>query len=151
MQAGRIEQIGTPEAVYRAPATAFVAEFMGTTNLFNGTVTGRDGDLLRVRTGAHEFLVRAADEPSSGAVTFSLRPEMLRLLGDETPPPGWAALTATLVRIEFLGILTRLELRLDDRTTLRAASLDLLPEGLTVNCPVTVAYDPARVTLFHTP
>jgi ABC-type Fe3+/spermidine/putrescine transport system ATPase subunit len=151
MQAGRIEQIGTPDAVYRAPATAFVAEFMGTTNLFSGTVVGHDGDLIRVRTGSEVFFVRAADAPSGGTITFSLRPETLRLLVHGTPPPGWAALTATLVRVEFLGILTRLELRLSDGATLRAASLDLLPDGLVVERPVTVAYDPARVTLFRTP
>jgi ABC-type Fe3+/spermidine/putrescine transport system ATPase subunit len=152
MQGGRIEQIGTPEKIYRAPATPFVAEFMGTTNLLNGTVAGRDGDLTRIRVGGQDFAVRAADTPASGTVTFSLRPEMLRLLASGTaPPPGWAALTATLARVEFLGVLTRLDLRLADGVMLRAASLDLLPDGLAVDRPVSVAYDPARVTLFRTP
>jgi ABC-type Fe3+/spermidine/putrescine transport system ATPase subunit len=152
MQGGRIEQIGTPEKIYRAPATPFVAEFMGTTNMLNGTVAGRDGDLTRIRVGGQDFAVRAADTPASGTVTFSLRPEMLRLLESGTaPPPGWAALTATLARVEFLGVLTRLDLRLADGVMLRAASLDLLPDGLAVDRPVSVAYDPARVTLFRTP
>jgi ABC-type Fe3+/spermidine/putrescine transport system ATPase subunit len=152
MHGGRIEQIGTPEAIYRAPATPFVAEFMGTTNLLSGTVAGRDGDLVRIRIAGREFAVRAADAPSSGPITFSLRPEMLRLLERGTPPPpGWASLTATLARVEFLGVLTRLDLRLDDGAMLRAASLDLLPDGLAVDHPVSVAYDPARVTLFRAP
>jgi iron(III) transport system ATP-binding protein len=152
MHGGRIEQIGTPEAIYRAPATPFVAEFMGTTNLLSGTVAGLDGDLMRIRIAGQEFVVRAADAPSSGAITFSLRPEMLRLLeSGAPPPPGWASLTATLARVEFLGVLTRLDLRLTDNVMLRAASLDLLPDGLAVDRPVSVAYDPARVTLFRAP
>ena len=125
---------------------------MGTTNLLSGTVAGRDGDLTRIRVGGQDFAVRAADAPASGPVTFSLRPETLRLLErGAAPPPGWAALTATLARVEFLGVLTRLDLRLTDGVMLRAASLDLLPDGLGVDRPVSVAYDPARVTLFRTP
>jgi hypothetical protein len=107
---------------------------------------------MRIRIASQEFAVRAADAPSSGPITFSLRPEMLRLLERGTaPPPGWASLTATLVRVEFLGALSRLDLRLTDDVMLRAASLDLLPDGLVVDRPVTVAYDPARVIIFRTP
>jgi ABC-type Fe3+/spermidine/putrescine transport system ATPase subunit len=152
MQGGRIEQIGPPEAIYRAPSTPFVAEFMGTTNLLSGTVAGRDGDLTRIRVAGHEFVGRAAGAPANGAITFSLRPEMLRLIEEgAAPPPGWASLTARLARVEFLGALTRLDLRLTDNVMLHAASLDLLPDGLAVDHPVTVAYDPARVIVFRTP
>jgi iron(III) transport system ATP-binding protein len=150
MQGGRIEQMGEPEAIYRTPATPFVAEFMGTTSLLTGTVAGRDGDLMRIRVGGQEFAVRAADLPSDGPITFSLRPEMLRLLASgAAPPPGWASVTATVQRVEFLGALTRLDLRLPDGAMLRAASLDLLPDGLAAGRPVALAYDPARVTVFR--
>jgi ABC-type Fe3+/spermidine/putrescine transport system ATPase subunit len=149
MQRGRIEQTGAPEAIYRAPATPFVAEFMGTTSLLTGTVAARDGDLIRIRVGAQEFAARAAAAPSAGPVTFSLRPEMLRVLaGGAAPPPGWASVSAVVQRVEFLGALTRLELRLPDGVMLRAASLDLLPDGLAAGRPVALAYDPARVTVF---
>ena len=51
--------------------------------------------------------------------------------------------------IEFLGVLTRLELRVADGALLHAASLDLPPEGVTTGAPITLAYDPARVTVFR--
>ncbi len=150
MQNGRLEQVGAPDAIYRSPATPFVAEFMGTTNLLTGTVAGRDGERVRIRVAGQEFIARGADAAPGAPITFSLRPEMLRLLaGGAAPPPGWAAVTATVARIEFLGVLTRLNLRLADGALLHAASLDVLPAGVTTGAPITLAYDPARVTVFR--
>jgi len=79
MQGGRIEQIGTPETVYCAPATPFVAEFMGTTNLLSGTVAG---SMATSCASASPAGVRRAGRRCAiqRAITFSLRPEMLRLL-----------------------------------------------------------------------
>jgi ABC-type Fe3+/spermidine/putrescine transport system ATPase subunit len=147
LQSGRIEQVGEPQAIYRAPATAFVAQFMGTTNLLTGTVTGREGELARIRVGAQEFFARSTDPAPGTTITFALRPEMLRIVA--TPPQGWRAVSASVARVEFLGVLTRIELRLADGTLLHAASLDLLPDGVASGAPVTLAYDPARVTVFQ--
>ena len=150
MQSGRLEQVGAPAAIYRTPATPFVAEFMGTTNLFTGVVAGRDGERLRIRVRGQEFAARGADAATGAEITFSLRPETLRLVaGGAAPPPGWASVTAAVSRIEFLGVLTRLSVRLDDGALLHAATLDLLPEGVANGAPVTLAYDPGRVTVFH--
>jgi ABC-type Fe3+/spermidine/putrescine transport system ATPase subunit len=150
MQNGRLEQVGAPEAIYRTPATPFVAEFMGTTNLLTGVVARRDGELVSIRVGGQEFKARSPDAAPGAAITFALRPEMLRLLaGGAPPPPGWAAVTASVVRIEFLGVLTRLDVRLADGALLHAASLDLLPGSAANGAPVTLAYDPARVTVFR--
>ena len=150
MQSGRLEQVGAPAAIYRTPATPFVAEFMGTTNLLTGVVAGRDGERLRIRVRGQEFAARGADAATGAEIAFSLRPETLRLVaGGAAPPPGWASVTAAVSRIEFLGVLTRLSVRLDDGALLHAATLDLLPEGVANGAPVTLAYDPARVTVFH--
>src|SRR4029450_5291749 len=43
MEAGRVEQVGRPEEVYRQPATAFVARFLGRANFLAGRVTGTGG------------------------------------------------------------------------------------------------------------
>ena len=147
MQNGRLEQVGAPQAIYRTPATAFVAQFMGTTNLLTGTVAGRDGELVRIRVGAQEFWARSADATPGTTITFALRPEMLRI--GAPPPQGWRAISASVVRVEFLGVLTRIEVRLADGALLHAVSLDVLPEGVDNGAPITLAYDPARVTVFR--
>ncbi len=64
MNQGRIEQIGTPEEVYAAPATPFVSHFVGETNLLPGALFGRGAGDLHVRP--HEIVIVAQDAPDDG-------------------------------------------------------------------------------------
>ena len=153
MNAGQVEQIGVPAEIYRHPATPFVARFMGVTNLLNGTLARRGGGRAIVRVGALEFPIDAgavAGAADGAAVGFSLRPESLAVAPPGTrPAAGWAALDARVERVEFLGALTRLELRLDGGLALSVAVVDL-PRDL-AGGGVTLSYDPARVTAFLGP
>ncbi len=76
MNAGRVEQIGTPEAVYRQPATRFVASFIGSPpmNLLSG-----DADGARFRSSDGSVLALPAAAPRQGALLLGLRPEHARL------------------------------------------------------------------------
>jgi ABC-type Fe3+/spermidine/putrescine transport system ATPase subunit len=149
MRAGAIEQIGTPAQIYGSPATPFVAEFMGTTNLLSGEVTGTADGLRRVSVSGIEFLLPAGSSTKPD-VTFALRPETLRLLAPGVGvPPGWAQLSATVMRVEFLGVLTRVILALTGDLTFSLALLDLPPEAVAAGATVRLAYDPARVTVFE--
>ena len=145
MRAGGIEQIGAPREIYLRPATAFVAEFMGTTNLLGGVVA----DLGRsINAGASSFRVARQTAPDGTRVVFCLRPEALRPLGAGEPvPKGWGHLGARLLRFEFLGPLTRIEARLADGTLLRVASLGEPVEGLEAGGDISLAYDPSRITV----
>jgi iron(III) transport system ATP-binding protein len=81
MEKGRLRQIGTPRDIYERPANCFVAGFMGTTNLLQGTVSSTDGGGALVRTSCGiEVRVAKADGVSAGAsVWVSIRPEALRI------------------------------------------------------------------------
>ncbi len=151
MRLGQVEQLGAPADIYRRPATPFVARFMGTTNLLSGTLSGRSGSRATARVGATDFVIELAGPPGAApgaAVSFSLRPEALRVLPHGTAPPaGWAALTARIERIEFLGAVTRVELALNDGAALTAAALEP-PVGGQGQGAVTLAYDPAAATVF---
>ena len=148
MRSGKLEQVASPQNIYRAPATPFVAEFMGTTNLLSGTIAGRDETALRIRVGQQEF--RAVGNARDGdTVSFSLRPETIRLLNTgETPPPGWSVFEAGLGPVEFLGAITRLDLVIGSGASLRVASLDVLPDELKARGRIAAAYDPRRITVF---
>jgi putative spermidine/putrescine transport system ATP-binding protein len=73
---GRIEQVGTPEEIYEQPATAFVAGFVGTSNLLSGraaqTVLGTDGTFVvrpeKVRVGSPHRIVPAGEVAVEGTV-----------------------------------------------------------------------------------
>lgn len=52
MSRGRIEQIGNPQEIYRAPRTRFVAEFLGSSNIFSGSVADAGGQSVKIATQA---------------------------------------------------------------------------------------------------
>jgi spermidine/putrescine transport system ATP-binding protein len=96
MNAGRVEQLGTPEDLYERPATRFVADFMGTTNLLHGTV---EGGSLRLETGELVALPSGGRAPGS-VVDVSIRPESMRL--DGAPATG-TGLAGCVEQAAYLG------------------------------------------------
>ncbi len=97
MRVGQIEQVGEPLEVYRRPATAFVARFIGATNLLRGRAGG-DG---AVRVGDREFRVTGDGAREGEDVVISVRPEDAHLLVGEVPERN--ALPGTVVFVRDLG------------------------------------------------
>ncbi|WP_435152615.1 ABC transporter ATP-binding protein [Haladaptatus sp. DFWS20] len=74
MNDGHIEQVGTPEEIYRNPASAFVADFIGDTNLFDGMARTENGTTtVKIDDGHVSFT--ADERVRDGNVTVSIRPE----------------------------------------------------------------------------
>jgi putative spermidine/putrescine transport system ATP-binding protein len=90
MNAGKVEQIGTPVEIYDRPATRFVADFIGDTNLFYGPVMlSPEGRLrLTVEHGLALDLPDGAARP--GVATVALRPEKIGLAAGGAPAEGGA-------------------------------------------------------------
>ena len=83
MQAGRIDQIGTPEAIYATPRTLFVAQFLGQTNLTLAEATGATAETPLGTLRLHR--------EASGTVLVALRPEHVAIMRETTPEaPGGA-------------------------------------------------------------
>ncbi|MBI5596501.1 MAG: ABC transporter ATP-binding protein [Elusimicrobia bacterium] len=93
MRAGRIEQVGTPQEVYEAPATRFVADFVGVSNLLPGAVVEVEPLLMEAEGGTRRALLevgglgRVSAFLMNGAragdsVTLCLRPERIHLASD---------------------------------------------------------------------
>lgn len=91
MNHGRIEQCGTPIEIYRNPATAFVAQFLGETNLIEGNAVGCCVDCALGRLELHS--------ESEGAVLVSVRPEQLAI----TPANGASGIEGTVLTRDFKG------------------------------------------------
>ncbi|MEY6434240.1 polyamine ABC transporter ATP-binding protein [Thioalkalicoccus limnaeus] len=81
MEAGRILQIDTPTGIYEFPSNRFVAEFIGSVNLFEGRVMQRDGDLVTVETRLGRPMQMRCPAPLAlgKPVTIAIRPEKIRL------------------------------------------------------------------------
>ena len=84
MKAGRVVQVGTPSDLYHRPATSFVADFIGQTNLLRGTLRGREGDRLIVQTAAGTIYAASNGQGQDATdVVLSVRPEQIRMARGE--------------------------------------------------------------------
>ncbi|HEU4921891.1 MAG TPA: ABC transporter ATP-binding protein [Burkholderiales bacterium] len=104
MNAGRIEQLGSPREVYERPRNQFVADFVGTTNFIKGDVSGADpaGGFYRIRSEIGELKARGVDSLKSGEeVVLSIRPEDVEL--SERRRDGENVYQATVDQKVFLG------------------------------------------------
>jgi iron(III) transport system ATP-binding protein len=127
MNQGRVMQVGTPRELYDRPKSAFIAEFIGHTNLMPGRIVSRDGGHVRLDTPAGE-LDASADGLSSELkqdVTVSIRPDRLRIAG--TGGVGTNRLVAQALESSFLGESSEHFLRVGTRTLRLVASPALPP------------------------
>jgi spermidine/putrescine transport system ATP-binding protein len=80
MSRGRVEQVAAPEEIYEAPATVFVADFLGVSNLMMAVAEGADSaGRCRVRLGEFELRAGRGDQSMSGNTKITIRPERVRL------------------------------------------------------------------------
>lgn len=112
---GRIEQLGTPRALYRKPDSRFVAEFLGTNNLFPGRVTAVNGASATIEALGTALSIPTAPgmAPASGSeVELWIRPDDLRL----GAAPGAIAVPVTILDVSYGGMHDRVTARSADGT-----------------------------------
>jgi iron(III) transport system ATP-binding protein/putative spermidine/putrescine transport system ATP-binding protein len=144
LRSGRIEQVGTPEEIYHRPQTAFVAEFLGGTNMLPGIAGEFDGHRTEVASCGTTISVQGKVAATGQRLFLSIRPEYLRIAEDFDS----CVLQATLVLREFLGQIQRLHATLPDGTQIRVSTLGSLPIDVTAGAPLALAYDPAQIVVY---
>ncbi len=110
MNKGEIEQLGAPEELYELPKTAFVANFLGQSNLFTGSVSGSTSNSMTVDVEGTKITVPTSRaQRHTGEVTVGVRPEKLHL---HKAAPKSDAATNTLgpgriIDVSFSGVSTQ--------------------------------------------
>ncbi len=99
MHRGRIQQLGPPTELYEKPATAFVAGFLGVSNLLHGSVTAPG----RVRLDTGDVIAADAGE-RTGRVAVGIRPEKIRI---GPPAEGDNSLAGTVKETAYVGVATQ--------------------------------------------
>jgi putative spermidine/putrescine transport system ATP-binding protein len=113
MREGRIEQIGTPEEIYAAPRSDFVADFIGISNLLAcRVISAREG---LVEWEGERLRVPLAGQPDGASIVISLRPERLSLAAEGAGQAGQNRLAGVLEVVTFLGPVARLEVSVHGR------------------------------------
>ena len=107
MSVGEIAQLGTPDELYFTPNSKFVAEFIGESNIFAGSIAGK-GQFALAQGGS---LIAPAHEFSQGAAALlMIRPERLMLLAGDAPvAEGLNWLEGRVVATSFIGGMTRVQ------------------------------------------
>nr|WP_238994780.1 ABC transporter ATP-binding protein [Mycolicibacterium chubuense] len=122
MNAGNVEQIGSPTEIYDRPSTVFVASFIGQANLWAGRQTGRTNrDFVEVDVLGSTLKARPGEttiEPG-GTATLMVRPERIRVSMD-APTGDLAGVAATVTDMTFQGPVVRLSLAAPDESTIVA-------------------------------
>ena len=144
MRAGKIEQLGSAEELYEHPATAFVAGFLGVSNLLPGRVVTAAADVLEIKL-ADDRHIRA---PGAGAgyaigadVSAGVRPEKLKIarLNDDDPTAASDADTNVIegrvVDASYVGVSTQYIVRLGDGRDVTVYTQNLETSGVSEQFP----------------
>jgi len=143
MHAGQLLQVGEPEEIYERPANRFVADFIGRTNLLEGTV--QSSDMVCLSNGTR---IPAASSFDVGTkVAVSLRPERARLHPKGGAPESNSSVDGRLEGVMYLGNALVHTVALDWMTIEVRAENRLEAEVAAVGEEVTVSWDPGAVSV----
>ncbi|WP_246576251.1 ABC transporter ATP-binding protein [Actinospica durhamensis] len=146
MNAGRIEQLGSPEELYENPATTFVANFLGQSNLVVGTTVAK-GDVIAVEAHGHRLTLPGARcQAPSDAVIVGVRPEKVSLLpADAETPSDQNVLTGGVVTdASFIGVSTQYLVKMPWGQELSVFEQNMGKEIFRPGSAVSLTWDPSQ-------
>jgi len=114
MANGRIQQIGSPAEVYEEPSTAYVADFLGVSNLMSALGDGGG----RVRLGDFQFMAARGDLDARGPIRIVIRPERVRL--EDQGTSGDNRIPGMVERVLYVGSTIQVLVHLAHGETLQA-------------------------------
>ena len=146
MNQGAVEQVGPPQEVYRRPATAFVADFVGAMNFLDGTFTAPD----RVTIGAVSVRCLAQEGLAEGSrVRLSIRPEDVRVR--DLPADAANRLAAEVAALDFVGAFCRATLRIGELALVADFSSNLMRDlGIEPGRKLVIVLPIDRLRVFTT-
>ena len=148
MNNGQVEQLADPRELYERPASAFVADFIGTSNLLTMLDASRTGDVLTTAIGDGERLTAQVTSPdqTDNRLQITIRPERIALLRatESDVPSRDAFVRGTVDEVVYLGSLTQVavELSLGSRLVVHALSDSESVRGLSRGQSVAVSWAP---------
>jgi iron(III) transport system ATP-binding protein len=151
MNFGKIQQVGRPWEIYTDPANRFVAEFIGTTNFFEGEMVSENEDCTMVSVKGVELAIPKQEALKGFRISFAIRPEAFRVFeGAETSlSKDLFSLKGRISSVEYLGALTKYEIELAEGVSLKVNSYDIEPDKIKQRGEtIEFGYDPKRVLIY---
>ena len=125
MDKGKVIQVATPAEIYEAPNSRFVADFVGSINMFEGTVTAADREKVRIAdaSGFELSVMNGAGAEQGATVWFAVRPEKIDISRNR-PDGAVNAVEGEGWDIAYLGDMTIHHVKLDDGRIVKASSIN---------------------------
>jgi len=144
MNHGAIDQVGTPQEIYRNPTTAFVADFVGSMNFLTGKLTAPD----RIEIGGRSFACPPQDGLANGtAVRLCIRPEDVRVR--DLPADVANRVTVEVGELDFVGAFCRASLKAPSIALSADFSSNLMRDlGVVQGGKLDIALPPDRLRVF---
>jgi spermidine/putrescine transport system ATP-binding protein len=118
MSQGRVEQVGKPKDIYESPATAYVADFLGVSNLMDAAAAGVGDGGCKVTIGDFQLVAGQGDADTSGAAKITIRPERVEIQAQGTT--GENRVPAMVERTVYVGSVLQVILHLATGQTIQA-------------------------------
>jgi spermidine/putrescine transport system ATP-binding protein len=144
MNKGKIEQMGTPEDLYDSPKTAFVANFLGQSNLIPGEVSGNDGNNLIVDLfGTKVAVPKARSSAYGSSVLVGIRPEKFRISPEGKNVSGNVLTGGKVSDVSYIGVSTQYQVEMPwGKELMVFEQNDDNEEMLRKGQPVTLSWEP---------
>ena len=149
MNNGRIERMGDPAEIYEDPRTAFVANFLGGSNLMSVTVIDRTVGSVATADGTTLFVPPTALVAGAGGLRVGVRPEKLNVYrpGSGDVPPN--VLTGRIVDASFIGVSTHYVVKTETAGDLSAVVQNLTGDRFAPGEEVALGWHPERSFVIH--
>jgi len=144
MNKGKIEQMGTPGDLYDSPKTAFVANFLGQSNLIPGEVSGNDGNNLIVDLfGTKVAVPKARSSAHGSSVLVGIRPEKFRISPEGKNVSGNVLTGGKVSDVSYIGVSTQYQVEMPwGKELMVFEQNDDNEEMLRKGQPVTLSWEP---------
>jgi spermidine/putrescine transport system ATP-binding protein len=149
MRLGRVQQLGAPRHIYRHPSSAFVARFLGLSNVLDGQVAAGEAGTARVECpGLVVLAIATAGSPGRGErASVVVRPDLIELTAAGPEPPGTVnGVAGTVSDVRFAGAVVHYSVASGPTTwqvSLPASADRDFPPG----CPVHLSWEPRACTV----
>lgn len=147
MKEGALQQVSSPTEIYQHPVNAFVAKFIGQSNLLSGRMTVDQHSGLVLKTSVGDLRVENhGSAPMQEFATLLIRPESLRI-DLESAPGDQISLSGRIRSTMFLGSVQRVEVSVGDETFICTMNPDKGSHSFGVGDTVKVSWDPTEAVL----
>ncbi|MGV6812130.1 MAG: ABC transporter ATP-binding protein [Brevirhabdus sp.] len=131
LEAGQLRQLGSPTELYKTPASRFVADFIGSINMFDVSARKDGDDRVTLATPVlGEVTLPSADLPAGDALTLAVRPERVQISQARPTDSDCICVEGTLGDVAFQGMNSIVEIRLSGQASITALASEAQSDTL---------------------